>query len=415
MVATALVSSAQLDLFKGRASGGEFLRRQNKLLQRCVKQGLDLAAELVSNGLDYDDLRYELDFDELSPQGKYFKLEDFRRVETSVPVVSFFSGCGGLDLGFEAAGFQQIASVEVNKLFCETLRLNRPNWKIIGPPQTSGDVSDREGTRDRLRNLAGIKRRFDGIFIGGPPCQPFSIAANQRFSRKGKNFKRIGYAHKTHGNLLFDYIWLIVAFRPRAFLIENVTGLADIDGGDQFKEAMRTLVKSGYTVRPPLVLNAARYRVPQNRHRLFIVGSLTGKEFHPPLPDSISLSCGKVLTIPVKDVPNHETRKHKAESILRYARLGFGQRDPLGRVDRLDPRFPSKTVIAGGTAGGGRSHLHPHIPRTLSVRECARLQTFPDDFVFQGPPARQFTQVGNAVPPILAVQLATRIMQDFFG
>ncbi len=85
------------------------------------------------------------------------------------------------------------------------------------------------------------------------------------------------------------------------------------------------------------------------------------------------------------------------------------QWDQLGRVDRLDPRKPSKTVIAGGVKGGGRSHLHPEVPRTLSVRECARLQSFPDDFVFLGSTARQFTQVGNSVPPILAAQIARAV------
>ena len=92
--------------------------------------------------------------------------------------------------------------------------------------------------------------------------------------------------------------------------------------------------------------------------------------------------------------------------------LKYGERDKLGRVDRLDPRLPSKTVIAGGTKGGGRSHLHPFIPRTLSVRECARLQTFPDNYVFTGSNARQFTQVGNAVPPLLAYKLANSIKQS---
>ena len=91
--------------------------------------------------------------------------------------------------------------------------------------------------------------------------------------------------------------------------------------------------------------------------------------------------------------------------------LEYGGRDKLGRVDRLDPRLPSKTVIAGGTKGGGRSHLHPFIPRTLSVRECARLQTFPDSYEFTGANARQFTQVGNAVPPLLAYKLALAIKQ----
>lgn len=117
----------------------------------------------------------------------------------------------------------------------------------------------------------------------------------------------------------------------------------------------------------------------------------------------------------VAHLPNHQTRQHKAGSVMRYMELRYGQRDQLGRVDRLDPALPSKTIIAGGTKGGGRSHLHPFFPRTLSVRECARLQTFPDDFVFHGPPARQFTQVGNAVPPLLAFQLASQIYECLFS
>jgi DNA (cytosine-5)-methyltransferase 1 len=94
--------------------------------------------------------------------------------------------------------------------------------------------------------------------------------------------------------------------------------------------------------------------------------------------------------------------------------LEYGARDQRGRVDRLNPILPSKTVIAGGNSGGGRSHLHPYIPRTLSVRESARIQTFPDEYEFLGPSARQFTQVGNAVPPVLAAQLADSIKKSFF-
>ena len=95
-------------------------------------------------------------------------------------------------------------------------------------------------------------------------------------------------------------------------------------------------------------------------------------------------------------------------------KLPFGGRDKLGRVDRLDPTKPSKTVIAGGTKGGGRSHLHPYYPRTLSVRECARLQTFPEKYEFTGSVARQFTQVGNAVPPLLAYKLGLALKESLY-
>ncbi len=251
-------------------------------------------------------------------------------------------------------------------------------------------------------------------FIGGPPCQPFSIAANQRFNKSGENFKRVGFSHLLNGNLLFDYIDLIKHFRPAAFLIENVPGLLGIDGGEQLQRAYRELQASGYEVHQPTVLVASEHNVPQNRTRLFIVGNRLGVRFLPPRPTGHQLNCAAVFELSLKDVANHETRKHSAESIQRYSQLDYGRRDKLGRVDRLDPSVPSKTVIAGGTAGGGRSHLHPYIPRTISVRECARLQTFPDSFVFVGPSARQFTQVGNAVPPVLGALLGRAMHESFF-
>jgi DNA (cytosine-5)-methyltransferase 1 len=127
-----------------------------------------------------------------------------------------------------------------------------------------------------------------------------------------------------------------------------------------------------------------------------------------------TVGAGSVLNGCDSELCNNETREHKAESILRYMRLNYGQRDQLGRVDRLDPMLPSKTVIAGGTKGGGRSHLHPEIPRTLSVRECANLQTFPKDYIFMGANARQFTQVGNAVPPVLAAQIGNSVTESYF-
>jgi DNA (cytosine-5)-methyltransferase 1 len=273
----------------------------------------------------------------------------------------------------------------------------------------SGDVRNREEIFTILKLMLGIAIPFEGIFTGGPPCQPFSIAANQRFSKEGENFKRVGFSHSEFGNLLFDFVWYIQQFKPKAFLLENVTGLLDIDGGTQLSEALSILGESGYTVSEPVVLNAAHYGVPQNRNRLFVFGHRTTKQFVFPEPNLNVVPCYKAFEKPVDGLENHATRQHKAESIIRYMELSYGGRDKLGRVDRLNPNLPSKTVISGGTKGGGRSHLHPIYPRTLTVRESARLQTFPDNFVFCGPPARQFTQVGNAVPPLLALQLAHSI------
>jgi DNA (cytosine-5)-methyltransferase 1 len=388
------------------------LQEQVRLLKKAESSGEPLVDVLLCAGWSYENLVYETSRVKSWSRGPTLTLEDLKSVNHQVPVVSFFAGCGGMDLGMEAAGFRHVAAFEINELFCKTLRRNRPHWNVFGPPVHSGDVSCFDEVAKTLGSL--VIKPFDGLFIGGPPCQPFSIAANQRFAKSGGNFKRVGFSHEKNGNLLFDYLRLIIEFRPKVFVIENVPGLRDIDDGVQLQTATKELQSNGYNVLPPLLLNAAYYGVPQQRLRLFIIGSRVGGAFRPMTPHAQTVGAGSVLNGYNPKLPNNETRAHKAESILRYMRLSYGQRDQLGRVDRLDPTLPSKTVIAGGTKGGGRSHLHPEVPRTLSVRECARLQTFPDDYVFMGPSARQFTQVGNAVPPVLAAQLGKCLIESYF-
>ncbi|MFD1257011.1 DNA cytosine methyltransferase [Mucilaginibacter terrae] len=387
------------------------LEKQIELLERSEQSGDALTDILSEAGWSYNDLIYEKSNIKKHVSTNESVLDKFRLPGNSEQVVSFFTGCGGMDLGFEAVGYEHLAAFEFNELCCKTLRRNRPEWNVFGPPTHSGDVSRFEEIADAITPI--LTSSFDGIFIGGPPCQPFSIASNQRFSKSNDNFKRVGFSHQKNGNLLFDYIRLIMEFRPKAFVIENVPGLRDIDDGEQLSTATKLLKSAGYNVTQPFVVNAAHYGLPQQRLRLFVIGTRGGGVFKLPPPNLSKVSVGSVLSN-IDGLNNNETREHKSESVLRYMRLKYGQRDQLGRVDRLDPLLPSKTVIAGGTSGGGRSHLHPEIPRTLSVRECARIQTFPDDYLFLGPSARQFTQVGNAVPPALAAQIGQCIRESFF-
>jgi DNA (cytosine-5)-methyltransferase 1 len=401
-----------LQILTRNTNDDRFLK-QERLIRKAVKSDARLQDVLVQYDLFYDDLIYE---DSSSLRWNGSRGLDLKSLSPSrgcaIPFVSFFSGCGGMDLGFEALGYEHIAAFEINEIFCNTLRRNRPSWKVFGPPNFQGDLSKTQEVSAQLSPLIGTP--FPGVFVGGPPCQPFSIAANQRFSMADENFKRVGFDHELNGNLLFDYIKIIGQFRPAAFVVENVPGLRDVDNGVQLNRAKKQLERFGYTVATPMLLDAAHYGIPQNRVRLFLIGSRQQKVLRTPKVYGQLIGSGSVLNDPPVGLPNAETRMHNAESIERYMRLGYGQRDALGRVDRLNPTLPSKTVIAGGTKGGGRSHLHPEIPRTLSVRECARLQTFPDDFIFEGPTARQFTQVGNAVPPVLAAQVAKAVLKSFF-
>lgn len=385
------------------------IKQQEALLKRSEEQKIPLAQILEEKGLTYDSLQYidNPTIDEACMQ-PIQTLDDIEKATDDIPAVSFFSGAGGLDVGFSYAGFRNLISIEFNEVFCNTLRKNDPGKVVIGPPDYTGDISKREEISAILKDK-GISAPFDGVFHGGPPCQSFSVAANQRFNKNGDKFKRTGFDDEEKGTLIFDYIWFIKMFRPLAFLIENVEGIADFDTNGRIQSALDDLVSCGYKISHPQIVNAAYFGVPQNRLRWIVVGTRGDRPIELPAPSDSATPCGSVFARDINGVPNHITREHTAQSVGRYMLLEYGGRDKLGRVDRLDPRVPSKTVIAGGTKGGGRSHLHPFSPRTLSVRECARLQTFPDAYVFTGANARQFTQVGNAVPPLLAYQLALAI------
>lgn len=340
----------------------------------------------------------------------------------SLKLLSLFSGAGGLDLGFEAAGFETCLAVDNMPEAVATLKANNPNRPVFGPAQYSGDVNDLD--QEVVKDLTGLDVGEVDMMVGGPPCQPFSVAAAQRFLRGDERFKRVGFDSEDKGQLVFRYVELVMMLRPRAFLIENVPGILSIDGGSGISVVYRTLAEAGYELSDPFLLNAMDFGVPQTRKRAFVIGSLDGitvpepEATHSPSGSLIHdrhVSVAEALVGVAEVEANNVPRIHKAQSVNRYRALSFGQREPLGRVDRLDPDRPSKTVIAGGTKGGGRSHLHPYLARTLTVRECARLQTFPDDYEFQGTTARQFTLVGNAVPPLLGEVLARQIGKIVFG
>src|SRR5690606_37634427 len=132
---------------------------------------------LKAKGLGYDDLRYEAYANDLGFDTPYTRIEDLAQKKLGVPAVSFFSGAGGLDIGFEYAGFDNLAAVEYNGVFAQTLRHNFPGKVVIGPPDHSGDMKERESVAKMLIDKAGITAPFEGVFHGGPPCQPFSIAS----------------------------------------------------------------------------------------------------------------------------------------------------------------------------------------------------------------------------------------------
>lgn len=188
-------------------------------------------------------------------------------------VISLFSGAGGLDIGFENAGFKIVVCVEIDPSCCETLRTNKPDLSIINKSIT--DV-----TGEEILQTGHLEFGEAALVIGGPPCQSFSLAG----LRKGLDDER--------GRLLFEFVRIVRETLPKAFVLENVKGLTSWDHGQALKllieELKKPIVHEGttyqYTISNPQVLNAVDYGVPQSRERLIIVGNRLGKTFLYPAP-----------------------------------------------------------------------------------------------------------------------------------
>lgn len=328
--------------------------------------------------------------------------------------VDLFCGCGGLSTGLLGAGVEVRLGVDLDAPSIATFDLNHADR---GSRSLIADVRDLDGVT--LRDTAG--GRVD-LFVGGPPCQPFSVAG-----------KRQGLADR-RGNLIFEYVRLLDELRPHAFIFENVPNLATVAGGAVLDELLQSFREVGYTPSANVLL-AADYGVPQMRKRLFVVGTLSGGTIDlPPVPTHGEPSAQRDLfgssaleqhrtarqalddlpdvTDPAAGfVPNHEPTFHSPAMLEAFAGLAVGTREPKSRHDRLHPDRPGYTLRAGTGNFTPLRPVHYRYDRVLSVRECARLQSFADDFVWADDQARlqQYRQVGNAVPPLLAQRVVEHL------
>jgi len=340
--------------------------------------------------------------------------------------ISLFSGAGGFDLGVEAAGFTTKLCTDIDYHSCQTLQLNRDRLKASRSDfhfLSEANVVQKnikEYSTDDMLADAGLKKGEVALVYGGPPCQSFSVFGQ----RKGMDDPR--------GTLLWDYIRVIREIQPTCFIFENVAGLLSIDDGKIFEKFLDELSKDAegkplYKTKHYL-LDAASFGVPQYRSRVIIYGDKRKEISCPPKTHSISVDDSALPSaITVKTVlnelkepsevalPNHIGRVHGAAIIERYTNLKYGERDSKTRINRLNPDRPSFTIVVGSDKGGGKGHVHPYVPREVTPRESARIQSFPDFWEFSGTSRHPIRQVGNAVPPIFGAAIASHLLKEAFG
>jgi DNA (cytosine-5)-methyltransferase 1 len=323
-----------------------------------------------------------------------------KNVEGGRRAISLFCGGGGLDCGLALAGFKTVIASDLVPIFTSTVANNLPG--TVALPADASKL-----TAESLAQLADLSNL--DLVAAGPPCQAFSILG------------RRGALKDPRGQLALDYFRLVADLRPRAFLFENVPGLKSTNGGKDWERLLQIAhEKTGYTIFVGQ-LNAVQFGIPQSRERILIIGFRKKTKFEFPTKPTGKFAKGllsdgrftpsKWALEHVVDLPNHSIREHGERVRKRYAHVKPGQRDATDHTDRIDPERPSGTVLVGSGAGGGRPHIHPYEPRVITVREAARLQSFPDWWEFLGNSTAQYRQVGNAVPPLLAYEVGKCIRE----
>jgi len=337
----------------------------------------------------------------------------------SKKVIDLFCGCGGLSYGFEKAGFEIELAVDLWEDAILTYNHNHKNK--VGKLLDIHDITNQE--------LEKFKGKIDGV-IGGPPCQGYSTVGTRDIN-------------DPRNHLYIEYCRVVEKIQPEFFLIENVRGLLTLGNGMFKKDIIKRFSKLGYNVSFKL-LNAADYGIPQNRHRVFFIGLknkhykfpkeenniVTSKEAIEDLP-SLESDRTKLLepssdyqklmrkNNPENLILNHDITNHTEQTINVISKVPDGGnikdlpeeywdiRKYNKAFQRMNSKKPSNTIDTGH-----RNYFHYRYNRIPTVRESARIQSFPDDFEFLGSKTSQYKQVGNAIPPLLAYKIAKSILKS---
>lgn len=356
--------------------------------------------------------------------------------------IDLFAGAGGLSLGFEQAGFDIVAAVEIDPIHSAAHKFNFPNCATV-----CKSVIDVTG--DELRKRAGIGKRDIDLVVGGAPCQGFSLIGKRALD-------------DSRNQLVYHFVRIVVELQPKYFVFENVKGLTLGKHRRFLQEVIEAFQDAGYVVEADYrVLNAADFGVPQDRRRLFLMGARAGLQV-PTYPEPTGRT---TVQDAIGDLPDAEAfpvlwerdwtkvkfgrpstyaamlrgkeddptdfgyrrrfdptlltssllTEHTALSRERFAAASPGEVEPISRFKKLAPDGVCNTLRAGTASDRGAftspRPIHPTSPRVITVREAARLHSYPDWFRFHATKWHGFRQIGNSVPPLLARAVGGQIMK----
>lgn len=370
--------------------------------------------------------------------------------------IDLFAGAGGMSLGFEQAGFDILVAVEIDPIHCATHEFNFPRTKII-----CGDLSKLTGKE--IKEKAGLNNKDDiDVVFGGPPCQGFSLIGKREIN-------------DPRNQLVFEFVRLVKELKPKYFVMENVPGMIQGDSISILFEVIDKFEQSGYKIEKNYkILNAAEYGVPQNRKRLFLLGCRNELEL-PNYPEAITRLIGvkskfnndlpncPTVADAIQDLPNINLYRHFEEdaikanfgdhseyakklhfielrqdfsyprkydakfltsslktqhsknTIKRFKDTECGKIEPISHFYKLNPYGICHTLRAGTPRNRGSfaspRPIHYKYNRCITVREAARLHSYPDWFRFHTTKWHGFRQIGNSVPPLLAKAIASEIIK----
>ena len=389
----------------------KLLNKSTKTLRRWDEEGkLSAVREPMSNYRVYRKDDVQALFSEFIQDEIIETVSNFAEPLNEYKVLELFAGAGGLAVGMEKAGLKCVALNEIDKHACETLRTNRPNWNVY-----EGDIKN--------FSFFSYHNQVD-VVTGGFPCQAFSYAG-----------KRLGF-EDARGTLFYEFARVVKEVNPPICIGENVKGLLSHDNGKTLQGMISILDEIGYNVVPVEVLKAINYKVPQKRERLILVGIRKDIDVKYEYPKPYKKIYNLKDALKKGDLFDTDVPKSNGVKYPESKKNVLDLVPPKGYWRDLPLEIQKDFMGAGFYLGGGKTGMarrigwdepcltltcspaqkqtercHPDETRPFTVREYARIQTFPDNWHFSGPISQQYKQIGNAVPVNLGREIGYSIIK----